>query len=95
MSELGDIHRDVILVAETVPGIPWMEPRDLEFDRMSLRVNDPARPSISSKFSSGATVGFLDGRINRLLESVSPETVKAMILAKPAAEKGGGAPKKE
>ena len=95
LSELDDNHRDTTVLAETVPGVPWMEPRDLELDRMSLRLNDPDRPSISSKYPSSANVVFLDGRIHRLLDSVSPEAVKAMILAHPAAGNHTGAPKEQ
>lgn len=84
LEELGDIHRDTILLAETVPGVPWLKPQDLEVDRMSFRINDPARPSISSAHPKCSIVALLDGRVKRLPETTTPEALRDMILLTPA-----------
>lgn len=92
LAKRGDIHQDTILVAETTPGIPWMEPRDLELRTMSFRVDDPDRPGLASKDHSGPGVYLLDGRGKRLKypETITPEALHALILVKPKVEKGGG-----
>lgn len=83
----GDaIHADTIILAETLPGIPWLEPRDLELSRMSLLINDPNRPGIASKDSIHPGVVLMDGRIVRLYKPISPEALKEMILIKPPAK---------
>ena len=60
--------------------IHWMEPRDLDFDQMSFRVDDPEQPGISSPHSCGPAVVFADSiRAYRLDQSLHPETIKAML----------------
>jgi hypothetical protein len=39
----------VLLIEVERSGIHWMEPRDLNFDEMSFKLNDPAGKSISSR----------------------------------------------
>lgn len=77
-----DIHNDTIVLAETVPGIPWLEPRDLEFDKMTYRINDPEGTGIASKDSVGAGVVLLDGQIERLRSNADPASIKSMITVK-------------
>lgn len=84
LDDIKDIHRDTILVAETLPGVPWLKPQDLEVDRMSFRINDPARPSISSAHPNCSIVALLDGRVERLPETTTPEALRDMILLTPA-----------
>jgi hypothetical protein len=48
---------DGIYIAEVEgSGVHWAEPRDIEVDRLSDRVNDPNQVSISSKHRDGAHV---------------------------------------
>lgn len=69
-----------IAVAEIAPtNIYWNEPRDLPFDRMSFRLNDPTKPSISSPHSGGVTVVFADGHAQSLSSDIDPEVLKAML----------------
>lgn len=77
-----------IVIAETVPGIPWLEPRDLEFDKMSFEINDPAKQGIASKDMWGPTVVLLNGKIERLLVDSDPALIKSMITVKPRAVHG-------
>jgi hypothetical protein len=73
--------RDMILIVETVGSdIAWTEPRDLEFDKMSFRINDPERPSIASRHGGGANVllrkhssGFF------ISEDTNPNLIKALL----------------
>jgi hypothetical protein len=71
---------NTILVAEIADSdIFWAEPRDLEFDKMSFRINDPARPSISSHHPLGAHVMMADGSVHFLSNATDPDVVRALI----------------
>lgn len=71
---------DAILVVEVADsGVFWTEPRDLNLDEMSFRVNDKERPSISSHHVRGAMVLFADGRVELLDESTSPEELRELL----------------
>jgi hypothetical protein len=80
-TSIADIHDGLattLLVVEIADSdIHWMEPRDLDYDRMS-RVNDSTKPRISSH-DGHAHVAFGDGRIRRMPESISPATVRALL----------------
>ena len=68
-----------LLVAEVAgPPIGWAEPRGLDVSTMSFAVNDPTRPSLSSRDDAGPAVAFVDGKVRRLGRSVLPATVKAI-----------------
>jgi hypothetical protein len=78
--DIRDDKSQTLLVAEVAGSdIHWMEPRDLSLDGMSFRLNDPSRPSISSHDLTGPGVIFADGSRDRLGESISPTTLKAMV----------------
>lgn len=80
LEEITDGPENTILLVEIAGSdIHWSEPRDLEFDRMSFRINDPSKPSISSPHADGPGVVFADGRYKRLSESIPPEIVKALL----------------
>ncbi len=70
----------VILVAEVANvDIPWMEPRDLRSDEMSLAVNDPSRPDITGKHRQGAGVVFVDGQVTQLKPTISQYILRNLI----------------
>jgi hypothetical protein len=48
---------------------------------MSLRVNDPDRPSISSKDLGGPGVAFGDAEVRRIPQSTAPATLRALLTA--------------
>jgi prepilin-type processing-associated H-X9-DG protein len=78
--EIRDGTENTIIVVEVAKsGIQWSEPRDLEFDKMSCRINDPSQPSISSHHPSGATVLFADGSAHFLSNDTDPAVVRALI----------------
>jgi prepilin-type processing-associated H-X9-DG protein len=56
-----------------------MEPRDLKFDEMSFRINDPAREGIRSKHPGFANVVFCDMSSHSIREDTDPEVVKGLL----------------
>jgi prepilin-type processing-associated H-X9-DG protein len=69
-----------IAVVEIFPtDIYWNEPRDLPLDRMSLRLNDPSKPSISSPHTDGAIAVFADGHTQTLSNAIDPKVLKALL----------------
>lgn len=84
----GNVSRDdisdgldrTIIVAEIADSdILWTEPRDLDFDQMSFRVNDKSKPSISSRHFSGALVLLAHGGTYYITDSMDTETLKALL----------------
>jgi prepilin-type processing-associated H-X9-DG protein len=71
----------IAVVESATLGPHWMEPRDLELDRMSLRLNDRRHPGISSPHpGGGANAAFLDGSVRLLKsQSLSPEILRALL----------------
>jgi prepilin-type processing-associated H-X9-DG protein len=59
--------------------IPWTKPDDLDLRTMSLRINDPKSPSISSQHPKGANTLFADGCCRFLPESTSAERLKSLL----------------
>jgi hypothetical protein len=87
--DVSDGVENTILVVEIDNSdICWAEPRDLQFDEMSFVINDPSRPSISSRHPGGPYValavepGAKDLASRTVtLKSVGPETVRALLTA--------------
>ncbi len=73
------LKNTILFVETTNSGIHWAEPRDLKFDEMSFRINDPDRPSISSHHPGGAHVAFCDGRVRFLKNDTDPKIVRALL----------------
>jgi prepilin-type processing-associated H-X9-DG protein len=70
---------NTILVAEASGlGIEWLEPRDLDLDRMSFQLNDSKRLGISSVHPHGANACMADGSV-RFLSEISPEVLEDML----------------
>jgi prepilin-type processing-associated H-X9-DG protein len=79
-AEFQDRTPETFLIVETcTTAIPWTEPRDLDWDRMSFQVDDPARPGISSEHPRGPNVLWADGQVLRLDRSSSAATVRARL----------------
>ncbi len=57
----------------------WAEPVDLDFNKMSFKINGSKRQGISSYHSGGANVAYFDGGVRCLSNTTNPELVKAMI----------------
>ncbi|MBI3864463.1 MAG: DUF1559 domain-containing protein [Planctomycetia bacterium] len=78
--EMTDGTTTTILVVEVADsGINWLEPRDLKLADMMLTINGPSGNCISSAHTDCARVGFADGHVNSLSNSLNPETVRALL----------------
>ena len=80
MSDFKDGPEYTILVVESLnSGRQFTEPGDLELQTMSLKINDPTKPCISSHHPGGANVVFADAKVYFVTEQISPEALKALI----------------
>jgi prepilin-type processing-associated H-X9-DG protein len=86
----GTSH-SILLVEQANSGIWWMEPRDLQFDRLDLTIHCPFRmgyssehpgsgQAISSEHPKGAHAVFADGSVEFLAAGTSPEVLKDMLV---------------
>jgi Protein of unknown function (DUF1559) len=79
--DLGDGSHDTLLVVEVLDGqFLWMEPKDLEFGRMSFRINDASGRGLGSRLG-GARVVSADGTVRTLFNDFDPNKLKAMLTA--------------
>ncbi len=81
--KLGDVTdglRDTLMVVEVANlKIPWTAPIDLDIRTMSMTLNDPYDPGISSPHPVGASIGFGDTWVRSLTHSIPEETLRALI----------------
>lgn len=79
--DIGDGTQATLMVVE-VPDdrFRWMEPRDLEFDTMSYRINDESGRGLGSRLG-GARVVFADGMVRTIPENFDPNRLRAMLTA--------------
>ena len=79
-ADFTDGRDNTILLAEIADSdICWLEPRDLQVDRMSFTVNDPQKPSISSSRRRGPFVVFADSiNVHQPSPSLDPEMLSAL-----------------
>jgi prepilin-type processing-associated H-X9-DG protein len=76
---ISDGTSNTILVAEvTGLGIHWAEPRDLPFQKMSFRINDPDHQGIGSHHTGGAQMVFCDGAVMFIPNFTDPRLVQAL-----------------
>jgi hypothetical protein len=80
-TDFGDGLKNTLMVVE-VPdgGFPWMEPKDLEFDRMSFRINDGSGRGLGSRLG-GARAVFADDSVRTLPDDFDPDRLRAMLTA--------------
>ena len=80
LPEITDGLSNTIAVVETANAdFLWTEPRDLSIDTMSLKINDPTRPSISSHHPGGANVLFFDGTVRFLKNTLRADVLRALL----------------
>ena len=79
-SDVADGTSYTILVVETTgSNINWLEPRDLEFETMSFRINDPQGDAIRSHHKDGACFWMADGDREFFRDDLSPETLRGLL----------------
>lgn len=77
--DMKDGTSNTIMVAEIKnSGIHWAEPRDLNCEEMSFRVNDPNGKGISSYHRGVANVGLADGSVRSIADNIDPKFLKAL-----------------
>ncbi len=60
-------------------GILWTEPRDLNVEEMSSRLNDPEQIGLRSDHSGGVQIGIGDGSVRWISNSIDPKLLEALI----------------
>jgi hypothetical protein len=79
--EVGDGAAETILFVEVCDAdIPWMEPRDLRFDRPDFRINAPGGRGIGSPYGD-ARIALADGSVRELKDCLDPKIVRALLTA--------------
>jgi hypothetical protein len=87
LDDIGRSRSETLLVVEAVgQNVHWMEPKDLAFDSMSFTLNDPTRPSVSSKHRRSPNAITVDGSAN-WLNGVGPDLLREMLQIKKPGEK--------
>ena len=71
--------KTVMLVEIADSDIPWIEPRDMSFDRASAGVNVDRQHGISSNHGNWAFFVFADGSVRSLTDKMSPTTLRAIL----------------
>jgi Protein of unknown function (DUF1559) len=85
LANIRDDPKSTLMLVESVDAsIHWMEPRDLDWGRMSFSVNDRSRPSISSEHRlasyPGPHVVMADDGVAFLEASMPPAFIKALLV---------------
>lgn len=75
---IEDGFLNTLMVVESTVAVNWMEPRDLDFSRMSFVLNDPANDSISTSHLDRAQVLYADGSARSLPGETTPAVVRAL-----------------
>jgi len=80
VGQKGNADPPAIIVVEIADSdIHWTEPRDLDFDEMNFKINDPSKPSISSHHAHGAMVFYADGSVHFMDESTNPDELRKLL----------------
>jgi prepilin-type processing-associated H-X9-DG protein len=69
----------LLVVEITASGIHWMEPRDLQFDKLPLKINLGGASGISSQHGEGVHALFGDGRVDYLPNSLPEKTLRLLL----------------
>jgi hypothetical protein len=75
------LDRTIMLAEVEGLAVPWTAPVDLDIRTMSLRINDPQKPSISSPHPKGPAVSMGDGMLRIVPRSLPPGSLRALITA--------------
>ncbi len=78
---LGDGTHETLMAVEVPDGqFFWMEPRDLEFDSMSFKINDCSGRGLGSRLGAARVVSA-DGTVRTLPDDFEGTKLKAMLTA--------------
>jgi prepilin-type processing-associated H-X9-DG protein len=75
----GDRSQSILVVESRNTGIHWMEPRDLEIDKISMTINGKSSPDISSAHAGGTNADFADGHVEFLSNKTDPKVLEALL----------------
>ena len=82
-AKLGDFARGSSNTAlggeRSASGIHWMEPKDLNVEEMSFKINDKDRVGLRSNHPHGANIALADGSVRWINDDIDPKLVKALI----------------
>lgn len=78
----------MIVEGGDVEDICWAEPRDLEYEKLSFKINGPDRPGIFGNSSYGAHTALADGSTDLLPKTIDPETLKSLLLINDSMKSG-------
>jgi len=89
-NEISDGMSNTILLVEAVnAGIPWMAPRDLDFELLDFKVSSTTGYGPSSAHSTdGANVLLYDGHTMFLRSATKPDTLRALLTVDGGEEPG-------
>ncbi len=77
--DISDGTSNTLMFGELVNSdIHWMQPRDLDFNAISKRIN-ASEAGISSAHEGGANVAFADGMVRFLSEDIEPDVLRALM----------------
>ena len=77
--DITDGTSNTLIVVETSgQATNWMQPVDLDAQKMAFAVNDPAGGDISSSHPNGANGLIADGSVRFLSESIDAQTLRAL-----------------
>jgi hypothetical protein len=78
--EIADgLSHTIAVVEMSESDIHWMEPRDIVFDTMSLKIDDPAGSCIRSKHLEVANVLFCDSSVHCLKKDIDPAILRSVL----------------
>jgi len=87
IADISDGTSNTIMLVEAAgSGINWMEPTDLDVQKLALGINNPSGQGIRSYHPGGANVAMCDGSVRFISATINPQTLKALIT------KAGGEP---
>ena len=90
LADSQDGTANVILVVEVHhSGIQTTEPRDLDISQMTLAISPQSGLGVSSGHGNGAYVLFLDGSVKWLDDTVSPPTMRKLLITNDGSPKMG------
>jgi Protein of unknown function (DUF1559) len=79
-TDVTDGVSQTVMVVETANiSIPWSAPVDLDIRTMSLQINDPKNPAISSKHPGGANIVCGDGWSRFFYDTLAPTRLRSLI----------------